>query len=183
MKSSLLKLCLFACVSLFSVACSHPISAYLIASVFPPSVVEVGDDMVDAKLLDINGKKKRISDYMSKKYLLLNFGGGCGNFIASLPEVEEVSETFKENLTFIIINVDTKTQWKELMDKYDIAGINLRDPKTVRGLAYKYGANFSTPHYVIISHEGKVVDRWTGFSDGRIKEKVSKKVLDFGSTE
>ena len=183
MKSSFLKFCLLACISTFSVSCSHPISAYLIASVFPPSVVEVGNDMVDAKLLEISGKKKRLADYMSNKYLLVNFGGGCGYFIASLPELKEVSETYNENLTLIIINVDTKTQWKGLMEKYDLPGINLRDPKTVRGLAYKYGANFTVPHYVIISPEGKIVDRWTGFSNGKIEGKIKENVSCIGSAD
>jgi thiol-disulfide isomerase/thioredoxin len=140
--------------------------------------------MVDAKFLDINGKKKHLSDYMSNKYLLLNFGGGCGHFKASLPELEEVSETYNENLTLIVINVDTKAQWRELMAKYNIPGVNLHDPKTVRGLAYKYGAKFTIPHYVIISPEGRVVDRWTGYpGKGSIKGKLNENVLCFGSTE
>ena len=155
----------------------------MIANVFPPSVVEVGDGMVDAKLLDINGKNKHLSDYMSNKYLLLNFGGGCPYFIASLPELKEVSETCNENLTLIVINVDTKSQWRELMAKYDIPGVNLWDPKTVRGLAYRYGSDFTVPHYIILSSEGKVVERWTGFSSGRIKGKVNEFVMCFDLTE
>ena len=161
---------------IFSTACSRPVGAYLIAVVFPPSVVEIGDNMVDSRLLDINGNRKRLAYFMSDKYLLLNFGGRCGHFIASLPELSKVAEMYSEKLTLIVINVDRKAQWRELMTQHHIPGINLHDPKTWRGLVFKYGANFTIPHYVIISPEGKVVDRWTGFSDGIIREKVSERL-------
>ena len=174
MKSSCLQLCLLACILFFSTACSRPIRSYLIATVFPPSVVEIGDNMVDSRLLDINGNRTQLADFMSNKYLLLSFGGGCRFFIESLPELREVSEAYSEKLTLIVINVGTRAQWKELMTEYNIPGINLYDPRTIRGLAFRYGANFTIPHFVIISPKGKVVNRWTGFRDGGIKERISK---------
>ena len=176
MKSSFLKLCLLACIPLFSVACNPVIRHYCSAKIFPPSVVKIGDDMVDAKLLDLDGNKKSLSDFMSNKYLLLNFGGGCSYFKASLPEMREVSEINHENLTLIIIYIDVKSRWKEAVAEYNMPGINLYDPKTVRGLAYKYSGDFGIPYYVIISPEGKIIDRWYGFSDGIIKSKVSEVV-------
>ena len=171
-----LRICLLACISLFSVGCNPVIRHYCLAKVFPPSVVKIGDDMVDAKLLDIDGNKVSLSDFMSNNYLLLNFGGGCGIFVSSLPEMREVSEINHENLTLVIIYIDLKNRWEEAVDKYNMPGVNLYDPKTVRGLAYKYSCDFGIPYYVIISPEGKIIDRWFGFSEGIIKNKVSEYV-------
>ena len=174
MRSSCLQLCLLACILSFSTACSRPIRSYLIATVFPPSVVEIGDNMVDSPLLNINGNRTRLADFMSDKYLFLSFGGRCGAFIASLSELREVSETYSEKLTLIVINVDTKAQWRALLTEYDVPGINLYDPRTIRGLAFRYGADFTIPHFVIISPKGKVVDKWgEGFRAGSIKERIS----------
>jgi peroxiredoxin len=152
--------------------------SFVLVKLFPPSVVNIGDDMVDAKLLDINGKKMQLSDYINNKYLLLNFCSiGCGYCIESLPEMKEVLELYNDKISLININVDTKSKWQESMLKHDIPGINVRDPKSHFGLAGKYGNDLSVPYYVIISPEGKVVDKWFGFSQGLIKRKVSEIVL------
>ena len=103
----LIVLCLFICIPLTIVA--QPLFHIIKVCIFPPTVVEIGDNMVDAKLFDINGKKKRLSDY-SDKYLLLNFWSeNCGISTSALPEMKEISENYCENLTAISINLDTKT--------------------------------------------------------------------------
>ena len=168
------KICLLACVALFSVACNPVVRHYIWAKAFPPSVVEIGEHMVDAKLLDMDGNKRHLSDYMSNKYMLLIFGGGCGYFMASLPEMREVSEINHEYLTLIIIYLDVKNRWKEAVVEHNMPGINLYDPKTVRGLAYKYSGSFDIPYYVIISPEGKIVDKWFGYRTGLLKQKVAE---------
>jgi Peroxiredoxin len=173
---SFLKYCLLICIPIFSVAC-HPVTHYCMAKILPSSVVEIGDDMVDAKLLDINGNKKRISDYLSNKYLLLNFcSNGCGYCIESLPEMEKLSKIYHEKIIIISINVDTNAQWRKAITEYNTPWVNLRDPKTVGGLAYKYGADGRVPYYVIISPDGKVVDKWSGFSNGYLEKKLSESV-------
>ena len=40
--------------------------ARIVSELFPPTVVEVGDDFVDASFFDINGNTKHLSDYLGK---------------------------------------------------------------------------------------------------------------------
>ena len=143
------------------------------ANLFPPHVVGVGDDMADTDFYDINGNTKHLSDY-SGKYLLLDFWSrGCGPCIMALPEMKEISEIYPDKLTIVSISLDTDAVWKEAMTTHDMPWVNIRDPKGWGGLASNYGVN-GIPNYILISTEGKIIDKWMGFSNGLIKRKVSE---------
>jgi len=145
------------------------------ADLFPPPVVGVGDNMTDADFLDIYGNTKHLSDY-SGKYLLLDFWSrGCGPCIMALPEMKEVSEIYRDKLTIISISLDTDAVWKEAMNANDMPWVNIRDPKSYGGLAANYGTK-GIPNYVVISPEGKIIDKWGGFGSGLIKKKVSENI-------
>jgi thiol-disulfide isomerase/thioredoxin len=143
------------------------------AELFPPAVVGVGDDMADTDLIDMNGNTKHLSDYLGK-YLLLDFwSSGCGPCIMALPEMKEISENYNENLTIISITLDSDTRWKEAMDTHDMPWVNIRDPKSFGGLSANYGVR-GIPYYVMVSPEGKIVDKWGGYGQGSLKRKLSE---------
>jgi thiol-disulfide isomerase/thioredoxin len=145
------------------------------ANLFPPAVVEVGDEMADSNFFDINENTKSLSDY-SGKYMLLDFwNSGCGPCIMAFPEMKEIFETYQENLNIISISLDDDNAWKAAMNIHNTPWINIRDPKAWGGLAAYYGAN-GIPYYVIISPDGKVVDKWFGYADGLIRGKVKDNV-------
>jgi len=152
-----------------------PLGSLITSQLFPPQLIKVGDDMADADFFDINGNTKHISDYLGK-FLLLDFWSiGCGPCLMAFPEMKEVSEIYRENLTIISISLDRDNSWKEAMGKHDMPWVNIRDPKSQSGLYASYGAR-GIPYYVIISPEGKVIDQWFGFFDGFIKRKVGETV-------
>ena len=197
------RFCLLACIPLFIFACSrsekHRKKAEMLynsmseenkttptgyqITALQPSVVEIGENMVDADLFDINGNTKCISDY-SGKYIFLNFWkSGCGYCIAGLSELKEISESYCENLTVISIGLDIDFKWKETMVKYEMPWINLRDSKGYDGLIANYAVRTSTyqraygiPFNVILSPEGKVIDKWMGYGSGYYKRKVSENI-------
>ena len=140
-----------------------------------PSVVNVGDNMPDADLLDVDGNTKRIADYLGK-YLLLDFWhSGCVPCIMALPEMKEISEIYRDKLTIISISFDSDARWKEAMIKHDMPWVNIRDSKSWSGLAVSYGVS-GVPNYVLISPEGKVADKWVGYRSGYLKEKVNENI-------
>ena len=148
---------------------------YITASIFPPNVVEVGDDFADTDLLDINGNTKRLADYLGN-YLLLDFWSrGCVPCIMALPEMKEISETYSDKLTIISISLDADVAWKESMPEHDMPWVNIRDPKSFGGLAANYGVR-GIPNYVMISPEGKIIDKWMGFGTGFLKRKVGENI-------
>ena len=142
---------------------------------FPLARVSVGDNMPDADLLDVDGNTKHIADYLGK-YLLLDFWShGCVPCILALPEMREVAETYSDKLTIISISFDLDARWKEAMVKHDMPWVNIRDPKGMGGLASNYRVS-AIPHYVMISPEGKIVDKWVGFKEGWIKNKMVENI-------
>ena len=147
--------------------------ARITANLFPPVIVGVGDDFADADFFDINGDTKHLSDY-SGKYLLLDFwSSGCGPCIMAFPEMKEIADNFRENLTIISISLDTDSRWKEALETHGLTWVNIRDPKSYGGLAANYGVA-GIPYYAIVSPEGKVIDKWGGYGEGSIKKKVSE---------
>jgi len=152
-----------------------PLGYRITSYLFPPPVVGVGDDFADADLIEIDGNTKHISDFLGK-YLLLDFWSvGCGPCIMALPEMREISETYSENLLVVSISLDTESRWKLAADTYDMPWINLRDPKSYGGLAANYGVN-GIPSYVMISPEGKIIDKWGGYGTGSLKRKLSENI-------
>ena len=135
----------------------------------------MGDDIADANLLDLNGNIKHLSDYLDKYFLLDFWSSGCGPCIMALPEMKEISETYSDKLTIISISIDFDAVWKKAIDKFDTPWVNLRDSKSWSGLAVKYGV-LGIPNYIIISPEGKIVDKWAGYSPGLLKRKVDENI-------
>ncbi len=68
--------------------------------VYPPRLLQVSDEAVDAELLDMQGQKHHLFEAFSNgKYVLLDFWGiGCGPCMMSEPEMREVYEKMKDKL-------------------------------------------------------------------------------------
>ena len=152
-----------------------PIGHIITSNLFPPRVTEVGDDITDSDFFDVNGNMKHLSDYLGKYLLLDLWSSGCGPCLMAFPEMKEVYESYSENLTIISVSLDTDARWKESMAKHDMPWVNIRDPKGMGGIPANYGAR-GIPFYIIVSPEGKVADKWSGFYNGFIKRKVSENV-------
>ena len=147
----------------------------IIANLFPPKLVSIGDNFADADLSDINGNTKNLSDYLGK-YLLLDFWASwCGPCIMALPEMREIAETYRDNLLIISISLDPDAEWKRAMREHNMPWVNLRDSQSIGGLAAAYGVN-SIPNYVLISPEGIIVDKWAGYGTGSLKRKMSENI-------
>ncbi|MDR2887513.1 MAG: TlpA family protein disulfide reductase [Bacteroidales bacterium] len=145
--------------------------SYIMTALMPPEVAEVGDNMADADLLDINGNIRHLADYAGK-YLLIDFWNrSCGACIKAFPVMKELEEANRNRLTIISISTDSDDGWKNTITKYDMPWINIRDPKGFGGLAARYGV-MAIPNYVMISPEGIIIDKWAGAAE--LKGKVSE---------
>ena len=146
-------------------------SIYL--SLNPPIVVKDGDDMADTDMWDTEGNLHRLADY-NGKYLLLDFWASfCGPCIASIPEIREISEQYKDRLVVVGICSDPKDLWQRTSKEKDITWVNLNDFKGEDGIKLRYGVT-GIPHYVMVSPEGKMITSWTGYGKGSLKAKMEK---------
>ena len=86
--------------------------------------------------------------------------------------MKEVSEELKDSLVVISLSQDSKYYWEQASAQHQITWVNLNDFRERAGIFAHYGV-VGIPHYVIISPEGKIVKTFTGYSKGRIKQKLS----------
>ena len=136
-------------------------------NVFPAKVVQIGDDMADADLYDLDGKVHHLAE-LRGKFLLVDFwSSGCGPCIMALPEMGELQEKYAEKLTIVSLSSDTEKRWKAASVEHKMTWMNWSDKKQTGGLYAKYGVR-GIPHYVLISPEGKVVDTWSGYGKGNL---------------
>lgn len=138
--------------------------------------VDVGDEMADANLYDVDGRVHRLSE-LRGKYILLDFWSvGCYPCRLSFPEMEEIINAYKDKLEVVSINMDVAEPWKEVVAKEQLKGNQWNEMikgNTNTGLGAAYQVN-GIPHYVMISPEGKVLQMWSGYGKGKLKQKVEK---------
>ena len=140
---------------------------------FPPQHVEVGKEMADTDLFDLQGNKHHLAE-LKGKYILIDFwSSGCGSCIMAIPEMDELASTYKDQLNIVSISTDTKKVWEEASQKHKITWNNWNDLKGNAGLYAQYDQG-GIPNYTLISPEGIVLEQWTGYGEGSLKRKMEE---------
>lgn len=140
-------------------------------NLFPPQTVTTGEQMIDADLYDLEGKKYQLSNFKNKFILLDFWSMGCGPCIMAMPEMKELAEKYKDRLVVMSLSIDGDKGWRKASSLYEITWYNLSDGMERIGIAAKYGVS-GIPHYTLISPDGTVIDDWTGYGKGSLKTKV-----------
>ncbi|MFI3267129.1 MAG: TlpA disulfide reductase family protein [Rikenellaceae bacterium] len=136
-----------------------------------PEKVNVGDDMYDAELYDMEGNIHKLSEFKGK-YILLDFWATwCGPCVASFPEQREIASKYEDQLTIVSISIDDKKAWTDFATKQELHGNQLNELSDVNVTSYVYGAT-ALPTFVLISPDGKIRDVWVGYTKGSLKEKI-----------
>lgn len=133
----------------------------------------VGRKAPDFSLVSLDGKPLRLSDYLGKKVVWLNFWGlRCGPCVRELPALEKLHEKFAaRGLVLIGINtdgVDGAMIKKQFAERADLKGAGVTFPlatdidfKAIDG----YGL-MGAPLNVMIDRKGVVRYRHEGYEDG-----------------
>lgn len=143
------------------------------AFLYPPAEIKVGDIFADADLYDVNGKIHHISDFQGKWKVLEFWSSGCYACIKAIDELKSFVGLYPDKVEVISISGDGDKFWKNASKEYDISWNNWNDGKEWAGILLKYGIN-GTPTFVIINPEGKVTEKYLGFSLGGLKNKFRK---------
>ena len=151
----------------------NPLAQETYAMLFPPQHVEVGKEMADADLFDLQGNKHHLKE-LKGKYILIDFwSSGCGPCIMAIPEMCELASTYKDQLNIVSISTDTKKVWEKAFQKHKMTWNNWNDLKGNAGLYAQYDQG-SIPNYTLISPEGIVLEQWTGYGEGSLKRKIEE---------
>ena len=147
------------------------------AMLFPPQHVEVGKEMSDTELFDLEGNKHCIAE-LKGKYILIDFwSSGCGPCIMAIPEMEVLATTYKEKLNIVSICIDNKDTWKIASEKHRMSWNNWNDLKGQSGIYAQYDQG-GIPNYTLISPDGIVLEQWTGYGKGSLKQKVDEYIKE-----
>lgn len=132
----------------------------------------LGERCIDRKMYDLEGKSYRLSDFRGKYVLLTFWGRSCSHCIGEIPAMAKFHEQHKDKLVMINLTVDTDEAWRTCRVNDDITWLNLSDGRSVYGLAKSYELK-SLPTHVLISPDGKWVNRWGGapiFENGELEQ-------------
>lgn len=155
-----------------------PIGSQIATYVYTPPKVQVGDMMADGLLFDLDEKPHRLSEFKGK-YILLDFWApGCTPCIKAIPELEEMSELYKDKLEVVSICIGYPSTWKRLVEQHKMKGNQLCEMRqTYSGFYAAYQID-GFPTFFIISPEGKIIKRWSGYDvfgkKGMIKAKLKE---------
>ena len=136
--------------------------------IYPPHVLQVGEEAVDVELFDIQGNKHRLFDaFANGRYVLLDFWSiGCGPCRLSEPEMREVYGRMKDKLEIIGINQDNLSTWKNNDFSKSIVWKNWNDGKMGSSVASRYCDVGAVPYYVLISPDKRIVWKAVGYQPG-----------------
>ena len=147
------------------------------AMLFPPQHVEVGKEMSDTELFDLEGNKHCLAE-LKGKYILIDFwSSGCTPCIMAIPEMEELATTYKEKLNIVSICIVNKVTWKIASEKHRMSWNNWNDLKGQSGIYAQYDQG-GIPNYTLISPDGIVLEQWTGYGKGSLKQKVDEYIKE-----
>ena len=134
--------------------------------VYPPRLLQVGDEAVDAELFDMQGQKHHLFEAFSNgKYVLLDFWGiGCGPCRMAEPEMREVYERMKDKLEIVGINEDKFSSWKNSDFSKRIVWKNWNN--AMKDISSKYCDMDAIPYYVLISPDKRIVMKKSGYYTG-----------------
>ena len=134
--------------------------------VYPPRLLQVGDEAVDAELFDMQGQKHHLFEAFSNgKYVLLDFWGiGCGPCMMSEPEMREVYEKMKDKLEIVAINQNKLSEWQKHEFSKRIVGKNWNN--AMKDISSKYCDMGAIPYYVMISPDKRIIWKAVGYQPG-----------------
>ena len=134
--------------------------------VYPPRLLQVGDEAVDAELFDMQGQKHHLFEAFSNgKYVLLDFWGiGCGPCMMSEPEMKVLYEKMKDKLEIVAINQNKLSEWQKHEFSKRIVGKNWNN--AMKDISSKYCDMGAIPYYVMISPDKRIVWKAMGYQPG-----------------
>ena len=134
--------------------------------VYPPRLLQIGDEAVDAELFDMQGQKHHLFEAFSNgKYVLLDFWGiGCGPCMMSEPEMREVYEKMKDKLEIVAINQNKLSEWQKHEFSKRIVGKNWNN--AMKDISSKYCDMGAIPYYVMISPDKRIIWKAVGYQPG-----------------
>ena len=116
-------------------------------------LLHVGDKMMDFTFYDRDDKVHKLSEFVGKKPVILQFSTkGCGHCHAIRPEIEEFYAKHKDEVEIITISMDNEKAWKS---DEKVSWQDWNDHASGSTIGAKFPLQ-GYPYYVIISADGTI---------------------------
>lgn len=121
----------------------------------------IGKKAIDFTLNNLDGNKVELQSFRGKVVLLNFWGSRCPPCVAALPDIEKLSEDFKDKglVTLGVDGENAQVAREFVQDKGYTFATLIDEGKEVQS---KYGAS-ATPHFLVIDRKGKVRWRTEGY--------------------
>lgn len=147
--------------------------AEIASIIYPPRQPKPGEPAVDGDLYDLSGNIHHLADFKGK-YILLDFWNyGCGPCIKAIPEMKEIADAYKDSLEVVSLSLDNDKIWRRASAEHGITWNNFNDKRMRSGIAASYDIH-GIPLFVLISPDGKLIEKWSGYSEGCLKDRIGK---------
>ena len=121
--------------------------------------LHVGDKMMDFTFYDRDDKVHKLSEFVGKKPVVLQFSTkGCGACHAIRPEIEEFYAKHKDEVEVITISMDNEKAWKS---DEKVSWQDWNDHASGSTIGAKFPLQ-GYPYYVIISADGTISSTFLG---------------------
>ncbi len=144
--------------------------ALIHTQVYPPHILQVGEEAIDAELIDMEGRKHHLAEVLVQpgRYVLLDFWSlGCYPCRISEPEMREVYDKMQGKLEIIGINQDKLSAWQEDNFSKSIAWKNWNDGKMGKADVENHYCDMKAiPYYVLISPDKRILWKGAGYGAG-----------------
>ena len=144
--------------------------ALIHSQVYPPHILQVGEEAIDAELIDMQGQKHHLAEVLGQpdRYVLLDFWSlGCGPCRMAEPEMRAAYKQSQGKLEIIGINQDKLSAWQEDNFSKSIAWKNWNDGKMGKAdIENSYCDMKAIPYYVLISPDKHILWKGAGYGMG-----------------
>ena len=121
--------------------------------------LHVGDKMMDFTFYDRDDKVHKLSEFVGKKPVVLQFSTkGCGACHAIRPEIEEFYAKHKNEVEIITISMDNERAWKS---DEKVSWRDWNDHASDSSIGTKFDLS-GYPYYVIINSDGIISSTFLG---------------------
>lgn len=139
--------------------------------------IEKGDPFLNFEGINQFDEKTNLADLREEnKFLLINYTSAfCGHCIRATDELKEIHNQYQKSLNIVDFSADPqKKDWLHSIERDENQWPSLWDGQgRYSESAIRY--NFSvTPTFLLISPDGKIVDRWVGYKEGELKKGLEK---------
>ncbi|MEM9050966.1 MAG: TlpA disulfide reductase family protein [Bacteroidota bacterium] len=135
----------------------------------------VGDQYHDFEASNEDGDTVLFSNMMDEGYILLDFTAAyCGPCVQSVGELAGIHQN-NDSVTVVSFSGDAKKEtWLYSLKRDSTTWASLWDGKgRYSETSIKYGVQ-GYPTFVLINPEGEIIDKWFGYGEGLIEQRLTK---------